>query len=823
MNTTPSTLLRTAVLAALLALAANPGLAQTLFNVNNPIPDGTATRGDGPFTVGTAFVVGAEPVVVNELGVMDVNGDGYYAPVSVGLWNEDGRVLLGSVTVTGSDALIGYSRYHALTAPVTLSANTTYLIGARVGAGIEWFLDSWPNDLVTPNPRITILESRYATGDALAAPTSSGGASARWCPANAALVTSDPDVKPTISSEPQGATRLLGDSVLLSVLADGTPRPTYQWFKQPAVLLEGATNSALSMTNLQLSDSGDYFVIVTNRAGSITSNPALLTVIDPPVDLTSDLRLWLRFDESSGLVAQDSSGANHNGELQGFAGDNSQWVAGRLSGAIQLKSDAVSGSNFVMVADNGDLDVSTSLEFSLSAWVKGPATQKDGAAIIAKGTGNGGEQYALDVYAGKVRFYCATGSGFYVLASTNLLDNTWQHVAAVFSVPLNRMKLYVNSAEVASSPLPSHIVQNTHELTIGSRQSGSEAYDLNFSGRLDDVRVYARALTPADVQAVFASAPVWAPAVAEQPRSADIYPCDTLVLRVAADGTPPLTYQWEKNGAPIAGATQTTLGIIGAQASDAGTYRVMITNSSGFAVSDLAVVTVHPQNEGRLFSDLLPLSSRGDFSGTIGNRFVVGSHELLVTALGYEDAGRDGLNGAHRVGLWDVNGVELASVTVPSGTVAPLQGAWRYATLPQSAVLTAGTTYFIGAEVIGFDGDGWSDQSPVPSATACQAAVNMATYGIGNFVGPVNDGGGASVLRWTPANMQFQIALPSALRVVRNGGQVTLSWDASATGWTLDSASALVGQTWLPVDGVSGNAVTITLPATGQSFFRLRK
>ncbi len=452
MKLASSNLLRYTGLIVLLALITVTGVAQTLFTINTPIPDGTATRGDGPYTVGTAFMVGSEPVTVDELGVMDVNADGYYVPVNVGLWNEDGSVLLGSASVDSTDPLNGYYRFHVLSAPVALQANTTYLIGTYIGGGIEWFLDSWPNDLATANPLITIVESRYAVGGALAAPLESGGFSTRWCPANASVVGSGPDIFPTITSEPQGATRLRGDSVLLSLSANGTPRPSYQWFKEPETLLGGATYSLLTLTNLQLSDSGNYFVIVTNRAGSITSSPALLTVIDPPVDITSDLRLWLRFDESSGLVAQDNSGVNHNGDLQGFEDDTPQWVDGRLSGALHFQGNPVSGSNVVLVADNGDFDFSTSLEFSISVWIKGPPTQRDSAGILAKGTGNGGEQYALDVFGGRLRFYCSTGSGFAVLSPTALLDNTWEHVAVVFSLPLNRMKFYLNGVEVASSP-----------------------------------------------------------------------------------------------------------------------------------------------------------------------------------------------------------------------------------------------------------------------------------------------------------------------------------------------------------------------------------
>ena len=60
------------------------------------------------------------------------------------------------------------------------------------------------------------------------------------------------------------------------------------------------------------------------------------------------------------------------------------------------------------------------------------------------------------------------------------------------------------------------------------------------------------------------------------------------------------------------------------------------------------------------------------------------------------------------------------------------------------------------------------------------------------------------------------------LSIVRNGNQVTISWDASLAGWTLESASELPATSWSPVPGVTGNSITLNL-APGNAFYRLRK
>jgi hypothetical protein len=124
-------------------LATSAGMSQTLFTTNSPQPPGTIIRSDGPYTVGNVFTVANLNLVVNQLGVMDVYGTGFYAPsVQVGLWTGDGSTLLASATVYSSDSLSGGYRYHALSPPVTLLAGATYLIGAKVGSSIAYFNDA---------------------------------------------------------------------------------------------------------------------------------------------------------------------------------------------------------------------------------------------------------------------------------------------------------------------------------------------------------------------------------------------------------------------------------------------------------------------------------------------------------------------------------------------------------------------------------------------------------------------------------------------------------------------------------------------------------
>jgi len=82
---------------------------------------------------------------------------------------------------------------------------------------------------------------------------------------------------PAISSPPVSQSKNVGESVMFSVTAVGTPPLSYQWWKEGAAQAQGA-GASLTLTNLQGADAGDYQVVVTGPYGSVTSAVAVLTV-----------------------------------------------------------------------------------------------------------------------------------------------------------------------------------------------------------------------------------------------------------------------------------------------------------------------------------------------------------------------------------------------------------------------------------------------------------------------------------------------------------------------------------------------------------------
>ena len=91
------------------------------------------------------------------------------------------------------------------------------------------------------------------------------------------LTVNPAKIAPTIVGQPQPATVLAGNMAVFTVVATGTEPLGYQW-QRNGVNLPGANASTLTINKPQAADSGDYRVVVSNAAGSVTSSIAKLIV-----------------------------------------------------------------------------------------------------------------------------------------------------------------------------------------------------------------------------------------------------------------------------------------------------------------------------------------------------------------------------------------------------------------------------------------------------------------------------------------------------------------------------------------------------------------
>ncbi|HEY9007918.1 MAG TPA: PQQ-dependent sugar dehydrogenase [Ohtaekwangia sp.] len=114
-----------------------------------------------------------------------------------------------------------------------------------------------------------------------------------------------------------------------------------------------------------------------------------------------------------------------------------------------------------------------------------------------------------------------------------------------------------------------------------------------------------------------------APAIVTQPANVTVSAGQPATFSVTATGTAPLSYQWQKNNVNIAGATASSYTIASTQASDAGAYRVIVSNSAGSVTSNAAQLTVTTFNAPPVATILTPaegtLYRGGDVINFSGN------------------------------------------------------------------------------------------------------------------------------------------------------------------------------------------------------------
>jgi len=91
-----------------------------------------------------------------------------------------------------------------------------------------------------------------------------------------------PNSKPFVFAQPASQTVIQGGEVDLSVGARGFGPLTYQWLFN-GKKIQGAKNADLSVTNIHPSQAGNYSVKVTSSGGSVTSAPAVITVINQKI------------------------------------------------------------------------------------------------------------------------------------------------------------------------------------------------------------------------------------------------------------------------------------------------------------------------------------------------------------------------------------------------------------------------------------------------------------------------------------------------------------------------------------------------------------
>ncbi|PYM13799.1 MAG: hypothetical protein DME18_08170, partial [Verrucomicrobia bacterium] len=156
------------------------------------------------------------------------------------------------------------------------------------------------------------------------------------------------------------------------------------------------------------------------------------------------------------------------------------------------------------------------------------------------------------------------------------------------------------------------------------------------------------------------------PGIIKQPVGQSVDPGQTVTFRITAVGAAPLTYQWLKDGTPLAAATAASLTLTNVQGPNSGNYQVVVSNPLGSVTSAVAVLTVNvPTNttvdsfNPQVIGSVNSLALQADGKIVVGGSF---------TAL--EGSGRDSLGRLNLDGSLDPTFNPAVGGTFPSGVSA---------------------------------------------------------------------------------------------------------------------------------------------------------
>jgi len=235
---------------------------------------------------------------------------------------------------------------------------------------------------------------------------------------------------------------------------------------------------------------GTALLLVVLLCLSLLPASAHAGILSRPVNNLGLVGYW-PLDEGTGTTARDVSGGNNPGTLQ----NSPTWTTGQIAGALNF---VAASSQYVDMGISSTLSPSSAI--TVSAWINAssfPNAQND---VVERGVTN---FYELGVTStGKMSIWVAlnavnshySGTGTYTL-----LAGKWYHVAFTYD-SVNGLKGYVNGLLDGSDVAFGTMSGSNHPFTIGAFTFFSNRY---FNGKIDDVRVYNRALSATDIARLY--------------------------------------------------------------------------------------------------------------------------------------------------------------------------------------------------------------------------------------------------------------------------------------------------------------------------------
>ena len=266
----------------------------------------------------------------------------------------------------------------------------------------------------------------------------------------------------------------------------------YQWFVNGAAIGD-ATGRTLDLSEPGHGDPGDRVEVAVTALDGNGGTSAEVRGSETVSSGPSHTVASYGFEEAGGTTIADESGAN-----DGITGGATRTNTGRFGRALSFDGD----DDMASVPDSAPLDLTA--QMTIEAWVR-PRAASGWRTVIFKEAG--GLAYGLYANSDDDTPSANIGSDPGARGTTDLVADKWAHLAATYDG--TTLRLYVNGTAVGTRTLPDALGAGDGPLTFGANNVWGE----RFRGLIDEVRVYGRALSAAEIttdmgQPVVAGTPV---------------------------------------------------------------------------------------------------------------------------------------------------------------------------------------------------------------------------------------------------------------------------------------------------------------------------
>jgi hypothetical protein len=296
--------------------------------------------------------------------------------------------------------------------------------------------------------------------------------------------TADGTVPKVAITAPSNGATLVGTTTVSANASDNVGVVGVQFLLDGAALGAERLGPPFSLTwDTKTVANGAHALSARVRDGAGNTGLAATVSVTVSNPQTTGLVAAYSFREGAGTTVADASGNGNTGTISGAT-----WTAqGRFGSALSFNGV----NNWVSVNDASVLDLTTAM--TLEAWVYPTTTTGVRDIVMKEGASDIYNLYARN-WRGLPEANVLVGGSNRTAEGAVLAANVWTHVAGTYDG--TTIRLYINGVEVANAQVSGVIAASTGPLRIG----GNSLWGEFFQGQIDEVRVYNRVLTQAQIQ-----------------------------------------------------------------------------------------------------------------------------------------------------------------------------------------------------------------------------------------------------------------------------------------------------------------------------------